>query len=214
MILLVGALLLPLAIAAQEVALPKGRIAGVVLDGASGRAIAGARITVDGTTTSTASDLEGRYRTPEVPVGPSTVRVSAIGYQKAAVTGVMVKAGQAVTANVTLTPAVVELEELSVEAVTTASSASEAGLLALQKESPTVIDGVSAEEIAKSADRDASSGGGAHSWRVGGAGPAAVAEGSASGTAPRHSTGRSCPALTPRRRWLLLTSSPPSCWTR
>jgi hypothetical protein len=148
--------LLPAALHAQEVAVPKGRIAGVVVDGASGRPVVGARVTVDGTTVTSASDLEGRYRTPEVPAGPQTVRVAAIGYQKAALSGIVVKAGQAVTANVTLMPAVVELEELSVEAVTPTEAGSEAGLLAIQQASPTVMDGVSSEEIAKSADTDAS----------------------------------------------------------
>lgn len=150
------ALLVPAVAQGQEVALPKGRIAGVVLDGASGRPVVGARVTVDGTTVTSTSDLEGRYRTPEVPVGPQTVRVAAIGYQKAAISGVLVKAGQAVTANVTLAPAVVELEEIAVEAVTPTEAGSEAGLLAIQQASPTVMDGVSSEEIAKSADTDAS----------------------------------------------------------
>lgn len=153
---LAGAIALPVIAAAQEVATQTGRIAGQVLDGASGRPVVGARVTVQGTTVTTASDIEGRYRTPGVPAGPQTVLVAAIGYQKAAVSGVVVKAGQAVTANITLTPSVVELEELSVEAATPVSSASEAGLLALQQASPTVMDGVSSEEIAKSADTDAS----------------------------------------------------------
>ncbi len=151
-----GALLIPAVVAAQDVAVPTGRIAGVVVDGASGRPVVGARISVEGTTVVSATDIEGRYRTPGVPVGPQTILVVALGYQKAVVTGVVVKAGQAVTANVTLTPAVVELEQLSVEAAPIESSASEAGLIDAQHASPTVMDGVSAEEIAKSADSDAS----------------------------------------------------------
>lgn len=141
---------------AQEPALPTGRIAGQVVDAESGRPVAGARILVEGTGASITSDLDGRFRTPAVPVGPQSIRVAAIGFRQAILGNVMVKAGEAVTANVALTAAVVELQELAVEAQAPVATSSSAGLLAIQKASPTVIDGISSEQIANSADGDAS----------------------------------------------------------
>ena len=69
-------LLVPLRLDAQQ----GGEITGRVTDKASGQAIAGAQITVAGTTIRALTAQDGRYRVVNVPAGAQTVRVSYIGY--------------------------------------------------------------------------------------------------------------------------------------
>lgn len=56
-------------------------IYGVVYDGATGQALAGATVTVDSVLTAT-SGADGSYTIPNVPLGPFTVVESANGYQQ------------------------------------------------------------------------------------------------------------------------------------
>jgi outer membrane receptor protein involved in Fe transport len=133
---------------------PTGRIVGRVIDRESGRPIQLARITVvDGPTIET--DLDGRYRTVALPVGMYTIRAAAIGYAAGRVDSVRVVAGQATTADLSLTARVMELEELTVAAEAPKQSNVDAGLLAMQQAAPAASDGISAEAIKRSPDADA-----------------------------------------------------------
>lgn len=140
---------------AQQGAGPTGRIAGRVVDAEAGRPIAGARVAVQGSAVAVSTDIDGRFRTPPVPVGRQTVRVTAIGFQPVTADSVDVRGDVVATLNVALRGAVVELTELVVQSTETARSSSSAGLLAMQQAAPTVTDGISAEQIARSADGDA-----------------------------------------------------------
>lgn len=56
-----------------------GACTGVVKD-ASGEAVIGASVTVDGTTNGTITDLDGNFSLPNVPKG-STIKISFVGYK-------------------------------------------------------------------------------------------------------------------------------------
>ena len=57
-----------------------GIISGRVTDQADGRPLVGARVVVMGTSFTTSTNAEGRYRIPGVPAGAQQVRASQIGY--------------------------------------------------------------------------------------------------------------------------------------
>lgn len=135
---------------------PAGRIAGRVIDQATSRPLASARIIVQGQPAPLSSDLDGRYRSAPIPAGRYTVRVALIGYRPLNVDSVIVTDGNVTVVNATLTATPLELEELVVEASVSARAASTAGLLAQQQSSAVVQDGISAETIARSPDSDAS----------------------------------------------------------
>jgi TonB-dependent receptor len=59
-----------------------GTIAGSVKDAQSGEALPGANILIVGTSIGAASNLNGEYVLPKVPVGEYTIRVSYIGYEQ------------------------------------------------------------------------------------------------------------------------------------
>lgn len=58
-----------------------GKIAGVVKSAETGEALAGATVTVMGTTAATATDLDGEFYLINLPVGDYNVKVELIGYQ-------------------------------------------------------------------------------------------------------------------------------------
>ena len=93
--------------------------------------------------------------TPEVASGKASVRVMALGYRPAQIDSITVLPGIAVTQNVALVNAPVQVEELVVQSDRPVEASSEAGLLALQASAPAASDGISAETIAKSPDSDA-----------------------------------------------------------
>src|SRR6266849_2511107 len=75
-VLALGALwLAPQLLAAQQ-----GELTGRVTDKASGQSLAGAQLSIVGTTLRALTGQDGRYRFASVPAGSQTVRVSYIGY--------------------------------------------------------------------------------------------------------------------------------------
>ena len=69
-------LFVPLRLAAQG----GGEVTGRVTDKASGQALAGAQVSVAGTTIRALTNQDGRYHIVNVPAGAQTVRVAFIGY--------------------------------------------------------------------------------------------------------------------------------------
>ncbi|MCF7903012.1 MAG: carboxypeptidase-like regulatory domain-containing protein, partial [Candidatus Marinimicrobia bacterium] len=76
----------------------QGIIQGTVTDAATGEALPGANVVVDGQPYGSASDLSGEYMIEGVPVGTYTITASVIGYEKASQT-VAVASGITVTVN-------------------------------------------------------------------------------------------------------------------
>src|SRR5437867_2893716 len=58
-----------------------GSVAGVVVDSAAGRPLAGAQIAVDNSALRTITDGQGRFRFPNVPGERATLRVTMLGYK-------------------------------------------------------------------------------------------------------------------------------------
>lgn len=102
-------LLLAPPLAAQQ------EVTGRVSDKASGASVAGAQVSIVGTTIRALTGQDGRYRVVNVPVGLATVRVASIGYgtvtQQVAVT-----AGAATEVNVAITAVPVGLDAIVVTA--------------------------------------------------------------------------------------------------
>ena len=91
----------------------QGTVAGQVTDQASGQPLAGARITVVGTSLITQTNANGRYTVARVPVGQATVRATAVGFGAQSRT-VTVTAGETTVVDLALTLAPYSLEEVVV----------------------------------------------------------------------------------------------------
>jgi len=94
----------------------QGRLTGTVSLAAGGAPLQEARVFVVGTALATVTGQDGKYTFPRVPSGTAEVRVLRLGYQEQK-KSVRILDGQTATLDFTMTPSVVQLQEV----VTTAT---------------------------------------------------------------------------------------------
>ena len=128
-----------------------GTIRGRVLDSANGEAMIGVTAVIKELGVYGITDIDGNYVITKVPVGSQTVTYQITGYQTAS-TQINVGTGKAAVANVTLN------YKVSSEVVVTAKRVdnTSAALLSKRKKAAAAQDAISAEQISKSPDSDAS----------------------------------------------------------
>ncbi len=143
------------ALAAQQDSTASGRINGRVLDAGTGRPLSGVSVGAVGLAAASTTDLDGRFRLGPMKPGYYKVRAVLLGYSPAGYDSVKVMPGQTTALSVSLKPSTVQIEELVVVSEAEPEAATEAGLLAEQKNAPGVSDGISSEEMARSPDNDA-----------------------------------------------------------
>ncbi|MDO6596484.1 TonB-dependent receptor [Oceanihabitans sp. 2_MG-2023] len=121
-----------------------GHVAGTVIDGDFTEPLAFANVLVKGTTTGTASDFDGKYDI-ELGEGTHTLIFSFVGYNTQEITDVVIKAGEVVTLDVTLSANTLETVVIS----TSVKRNTENAVLNFQKKSANLLDGLSAQTIKK-----------------------------------------------------------------
>lgn len=129
-----------------------GTIAGKIIDKASGEALIGATVMVEGTDNGTVTDIEGNF-TLELNPGTFILVCSYVSYQNEKVQ-VAVKSGEVTNLNLTMQEAVSALDEVVIVATVEKSSA--LALLTERKNAAQVSDGISADVIRKTPDRTTS----------------------------------------------------------
>ena len=122
-----------------------GKITGTVIDGEFNEPMAFANVLIKNTTKGTTSDFDGKY-TIDVEPGNYTVVFSYIGYQTIEISDVAVEANEDVIVDVTLNTNSLE----TVVITTTVRKNTESAVLDLQKNSITLLDGLSAQGIKSS----------------------------------------------------------------
>jgi outer membrane receptor protein involved in Fe transport len=128
-----------------------GYITGSIYDSQTGEPLPGVTIMIEGGKTGTYSDLDGHFTLKNLEPGTYTLIFSLIGYKQSK-DSVMVKSFVELEP-VLLDPEAIEVEGIEVKAKKV--SHTEAALLQMQRKAPTINDGISAEQIAKSPDSDA-----------------------------------------------------------
>jgi Ca-activated chloride channel family protein len=113
-----------------------GSIEGIVRE-TGGAPIRDARVAIEGTSTTARTDSLGRYRLAQVAAGKVTVRVVALGYNAATQPGTVTD-GLVAVINFTLTPAVLQLDEIVVAATPPSPLRRELGNAVSSAASPTV----------------------------------------------------------------------------
>ncbi len=127
-----------------------GNLTGIITSQASGEALVGINLTVEGTKLGASTDLDGKYVIHNIPAGTSTLKASAIGYAAKTVTGIVINAGKTTTLNLSLAEEGVNMQEVVVTAEEVRSA--ETAVLAERKRAATISDGVGAEQIKRSPD--------------------------------------------------------------
>jgi len=132
-----------------------GFIRGVVFDDKTGESLPGVTIFIEGSTTGTLTDFDGKFNLTVAP-GTYKLRVSYISYETVIVDNLFVKAGEVVLLdNLKLKEARVELSEVIITAEVIRNS--ETAMLTMKQKSANLIDGISAAGFRKIGDSDAAS---------------------------------------------------------
>lgn len=132
-----------------------GRISGIIMDAKSGETLPGATALIEGTTKGAQADFDGKFVISNVPEGKVTLVISYIGYTNKKISGVIVKSGETTDINIPLeVSGSGDLAE--VEVVVTLNKENNTALILQQKNNASVSDGISAETIRKSPDKNTS----------------------------------------------------------
>jgi outer membrane receptor for ferrienterochelin and colicin len=132
-----------------------GSIKGTIVDFKTKEAVIGASVVLKGSTPpiGTATDVEGNFEIQNIKTGPQTIIVSYVSY-KAKEIAVTVYPNQAVLINSTIEEDVANLEEVKI--VGQRQSFTDVSVITEIKQAEQIAVGISAQQIQKSQDRDAS----------------------------------------------------------
>jgi outer membrane receptor protein involved in Fe transport len=132
-----------------------GTIRGKVLDATSGEPLIGANVFVTGTTTGTITDYDGNYSLEGVGPGMVSVTTSYISYETQVFNDVEVPSGDIVILNANLNLSSQQIDEVVITA--RQREQTEAAVLVMKKKMPSVLDGISSQQISRLGDSDAAS---------------------------------------------------------
>lgn len=148
-------LLLPPPVYAQTENDDTGKITGRITDEESGEPLTGVNVVISGTSTGTATDLDGKYTIRDLEPGMYSITISYVSYTKQTINDIEVEEGRGTTVNSTLASETLGLDEVTVSAG--ANRNSEAGLLSIQRKAIAFQDGLSYEQLSKSGDGNVAS---------------------------------------------------------
>jgi outer membrane receptor protein involved in Fe transport len=132
---------------------PTGRIVGRILDATTGQGLTDVGVQIVGTTLGGTSAIDGRYAIANIPAGTVTIQVRRLGFAPKTITGILLNAGQTLEQNITMQPATVQLQAMSVTAAAERGTVDEA--LDQQRTATAIVSSVTAEQITRSPDSDA-----------------------------------------------------------
>uniref|UniRef100_UPI0032169893 TonB-dependent receptor n=1 Tax=uncultured Draconibacterium sp. TaxID=1573823 RepID=UPI0032169893 len=131
----------------------KGFIRGSVFDGKTGEFLPGVTVFVEGTTSGTITDLDGKFNFSIDP-GTYQLRISFISYETLQLNNIVVEADKpTVLENLKLEEATIELGEATVVAKYIRNT--ESAMLSMKNKSGNVMDGISSAGLKKMADSNA-----------------------------------------------------------
>lgn len=131
-----------------------GSIGGIVKDKTTGEALMGATVQIEGTTTGTVTDLDGRFLLSDIPAGHYRISIQYISYNPLQINDIHVTAGKTTVVEAEMTEASLALEGVVV--VAQVKQNTDLAMLKATKASLLVQSGISSQQISRSQDRDAS----------------------------------------------------------
>lgn len=130
-----------------------GTIRGTIKDAKSSEDLIGATIKIEGTPLGALTDINGYFSIAKVPAGKAKIRISYVSYKEKTIADVEVKDGVVTEINTTLEEEGSVLQEVKVTASRLTNT--EVSLISEIKAAQMVVNGISAQQIAKTLDRDA-----------------------------------------------------------
>lgn len=130
-----------------------GIIKGTVYDGGTDEPLIGASVIANPGSKGTATDIDGNYSL-RLPAGKHNLSVKYIGYRDTVITRQIPAGDEIITLDIPMNPNATSLAEVTVTAV--ARKDTESAMIEEEKQSDVVQTGVSAQQIARTQDKDAS----------------------------------------------------------
>lgn len=130
-----------------------GSIEGILRDAVTNETLIGANVLIEGTTTGSTTDIDGKYLIKDIRPGRVNISVSYVGYQPLLIKDINVKAGEATVLNIKLSIDSKELKGADITA--NRITHTENAVLAEMRNAQQIVNGVSAQQIAKTQDRSA-----------------------------------------------------------
>jgi len=141
-------------VAIVQISLSQGTINGTVIDKKTGETLPGATVTLQGSTVATVTDLDGKFSLYKIATGIYTIQINMMGFAPKIVKEITVFDKKISTINVVLEESkTVDINEVVIEA--SAKRESMNAMLIQQKNRIAVSDGISAEAIKKTPDKNA-----------------------------------------------------------
>ena len=141
----------------NETAAPaaSGIIRGKIIDASTGEGLIGANVFLTGTTVGTITDFDGNFTIEDVQAGTVSVTASYVSYETQVFEGIAVPPGEVVILNANLKLSTQSIQEVVVTA--RKREQTEAAVLVMKKKMPSVLDGISSQQISRLGDSDAAS---------------------------------------------------------
>lgn len=131
-----------------------GSIEGVVSDKGNKEALIGTTVVIEGTNTGTITDIEGHFAFLNLKAGEYNLKITYVSYSPLLIERVKVENGKTTAVKAEMTGSLVSLGDVSVTAIRHTNT--ESYMITEIKASPFVSIGISAQQISKTLDKDAS----------------------------------------------------------
>lgn len=148
-------ILICLLVLASSINAQTGKITGKIVDAKTGETLPGATVLIEGTTKGASCDLDGNFSLNNAPAGTHVLIVSFITYETKRLSGIKVPVNDVINLNITLDQSSSQtLGEVVVQAEV--NKENNTALVMQQKNNASVSDGISAETIRRTPDRNTS----------------------------------------------------------
>jgi TonB-dependent receptor len=147
-------LIILLTTAANSWAQKTANISGKIIDEKNAELLMGAVVLVKGTSYGAVADMDGKFTIANVPKGTYTIECSLLSYSPKTITDVIVKEGEVTTLLISLQKTSKTLGVVKI--TSSARKETNTAILLMQKNSTSVSDGVSAELIKRTPDKNTS----------------------------------------------------------
>jgi outer membrane receptor for ferrienterochelin and colicin len=131
-----------------------GTIKGSVVDKANAESLIGTTVMIEGTTIGTTSDIEGNFILQNLKPGTYNLKISYVSYNTKILNNIKVEAGKNTEVKVELEGNLVTLGDINVTAIRRTNT--EISMITDMKATPFVATGISAQQISRTLDKDAS----------------------------------------------------------
>ncbi len=131
-----------------------GAITGKIIDKTTNEGVIGATVMIKGMNVGAVTDIEGKFIIPDVNPGSYSLVISCISFKTSVVDNVQIEKNKMVFLEVSLDIYTSDLQEVKVVANKVTST--EVSMLATIKANSVVANGITSQQILKTADRDAS----------------------------------------------------------